>query len=87
MTKDTSLRSKDTKKRHIKLSDIKDLPATMSPREYAQVFGMSERYVQTLCQTGEIKAVQRKRGGRYYIPTAEALAANGIEPVKWINYE
>lgn len=78
MGKAESARSKDTKRSKARLTDVADMPATMSPREYAQVFGMSERYVQMLCQTGEIKAVQRKRGGRYYIPTAEALKANGI---------
>lgn len=55
------------------------LPLTMTPKEYARFFGLSERYVQLLCQRGELKAVQLKRGGKYHIPTKWAFEHNGIE--------
>lgn len=60
-------------------SGLGGLPVTVSPREFSEMMGYSERYTQELCAKGTIPAFQTKRGGRWRIPTKAALAACGVE--------
>lgn len=55
---------------------IKELPAVLTPPQYAEAFGFSKRYTQKACQEGKLPA--RLVGGRYYINTAKVLEMFGL---------
>ena len=62
---------------NINSETIDELPAVITPKQYAQLFGYSLRYVQKLCQRGKVRC--SNVNGHYYIDTAAALKAFGLD--------
>ena len=62
---------------NINSETIDSLPSVITPKQYAQLFGYSLRYVQKLCKAGKIRCANVN--GHWYLNTRAALHSFGLD--------